>query len=121
MRHVNIIGPQVRRLRNQRGWSQNSLAIKLQRAGMEDATRSSVSKLEARRVHAIDEDMLYLARVLRVELKELYPESVRRALNLFEAIRKSKASRYGIFFLSPLISCSQTGAGALDLITMMGT
>ena len=60
--------PQVRKLRNQRGWSQNDLAIKLQCAGMEDATRGNVSKLEGRVIRAIDEDMLYLARVLRVEL-----------------------------------------------------
>jgi len=121
MRHRNVIGPQVRRLRNQRGWSQNGLAIRLQRAGMQDATRSSVSKLEARRIRAIDEDLLYLARVLRVELGELYPESVRRALNLYEAICKSKASRYGIIFLSPLLSCSQMGAGALDFVAMVVT
>jgi transcriptional regulator with XRE-family HTH domain len=120
MRHVNIIGPQVRRLRNQRGWSQDDLAIKLQRAGMEDATRSNVSKLEARLIRAIDEDMLYLARALRVELGELYPESVRLALDLYEAIRRSKASRYGILFFATLISCSQMGAGALDLVTRMG-
>ncbi len=112
MRHVNIIGPQVRRLRNQRGWSQDELAIKLQCVGMEDATRSNISKLEARLIRAIDEDMLYLARVLRVELIELYPERIRRALNLYEAIRRLKTSRYGIFFFTILISCSQTGAGS---------
>ena len=71
MRHRNIIGPQVRKLRNQRGWSQNDLAVKLQCAGMEDATRSNVSNLEARLIRAVDEDMLYLARVLTVELVEL--------------------------------------------------
>ena len=95
MRHVNIIGPQVRWLRNQRGWSQDDLAIKLKCAGMEDATRSNVSKLEARLIRAIDEDMLYLARVLRVELIELYPEKIRLALDLYETIRWVKASRYG--------------------------
>ena len=120
MRHRNIIGPQVRRLRNQLGWSQDDLAIKLQCAGMEDATRSNVSKLEARLVLAIDEDVFYLARVFRVELVELYPESIRRALDLYEAIRRLKASRYGIFFFAALISCSQTGAGTLDLVTRLG-
>jgi transcriptional regulator with XRE-family HTH domain len=102
MRHVNIIGPQVRRLRNQRGWSPDDLAIKLQRAGMEDATRSSISKLEARLIRAIDEDILYLARVLRVELIELYPERTRLAFDLYEAIRRAKSSRCGsnIFQLS---------------------
>jgi transcriptional regulator with XRE-family HTH domain len=120
MRHRNIIGPQVRRLRNQRGWSQNDLAIKLQCAGMEDATRRNVSKLEARLIRAIDEDMLYLARVLRVELLELYPESVRCPLDLYEAIRRLQASRYGIFLFTALLSCSQMGAGTFDLVIRLG-
>lgn len=120
MRHVNIIGPQVRRLRNQRGWSQDHLAIKLQRAGMEDATRSNISKLETRRIRVIDEDMLYLARVLRVELIELYPETIRLALDLYEAIRREKASRFALIFFTTLISCSQMGAGALDSVARIG-
>ncbi len=120
MRHVNIIGPQVRRLRNQRGWSQHDLAIKLQCAGMEDATRSNISKLEARLIRAIDEDLLYLARVLRVELIELYPENIRCADHLYEAIRRAKASRFGLIFFTTLIICSQTGAGAFDLLARMG-
>jgi hypothetical protein len=94
-------------------------AIKLQCAGMEDATRSNVSKLEARLIRAVDEDMLYLARVLRVELVELYPESVRCALDLYEAIRRLQASRYGIFLFTGLLSCSQMG-GTLDLVSRLG-
>lgn len=96
MRHVNIIGPQVRRLRNQRGWSQHDLAIKLQCAGMEDATRSNISKLEARLIRAIDEDLLYLARVLRVELIELYPESTRCACRLANDVWEIKEDAVGI-------------------------
>jgi hypothetical protein len=60
MRHVNIIGPQVRRLRSERGWSQDELAVRLQRVGMGDATRGKVSKLEARLILALDGDLLYL-------------------------------------------------------------
>ena len=37
---------------------------------------SQQKKLEARLIRAIDEDLLYLARVLRVELIELYPEKI---------------------------------------------
>jgi transcriptional regulator with XRE-family HTH domain len=111
MSHVNVIGPQVRRLRNQRGWSQDDLAIKLQRVGMEDATRSNVSKLEARLIRSIDEDTLYLAQVLRVELIELYPERIRLGLDLYEAIRRAKAAPFGLIFFTTLINCSQMGAG----------
>ena len=45
MRHRNIIGPQVRRLRNQRGGSQEQLAAKLQIAGW-DLSRNGVAKIE---------------------------------------------------------------------------
>ena len=65
---LNVIGPQVRRLRNQRGWSQNKLAIKLQLAGMDYATRGKVCKIEARKVWVSNDDMLFLAYALGVEL-----------------------------------------------------
>ena|GEM_PF-3225821 len=70
----NVIGPQVRRLRYRRGWSQNKLAIKLQIAGMDYASRGKVCKIEARDIRVSDDDMLFLAHVLGVELKDLYLE-----------------------------------------------
>jgi transcriptional regulator with XRE-family HTH domain len=95
MRHLNVIGPQVRRLRARRGWSQNQLAIKLQLAGMDYATRGKVCKIEAREVWVSDDDMLYLAGVLGVEVTELYPERILRASRLYDAITAAKASRHG--------------------------
>jgi hypothetical protein len=115
MRHVNIIGLQIRRLRNEHGWSQDDLPTKLQRAEMEDGTRSNVSKLDARLIRAIDE-----ARMLRVELIELYPERIRLALDLYEAIRRAKASRFGLIFFTTLTTCFQIGAGALDFVARLG-
>jgi hypothetical protein len=93
-----------------------------QTAARRDGGRDSQQRVEteARLIRAIDEDIIYLARVLRVEVGELYPESIRLALDLYEAIRRSKALRYGILFFTALISCSQMGAGALDLVTRMG-
>jgi len=43
----NNVGPQIRRLRNQLGWSQVILSTKLQIAGW-DISRSGVSKIESR-------------------------------------------------------------------------
>lgn len=43
MRALNIIGPKVRRLRHQHGWSQNDLAIRLQLLGMDEGTRRPIS------------------------------------------------------------------------------
>ena len=96
MKARNIIGPKVRRLRHQRGWSQNDLAIKLQLLGMEEATRGKVSKIEARLVWVSDEDLLYLASALGVGLEELYPSILHHTKGLYEAIQAVKGSRYGV-------------------------
>jgi len=109
MRNRNVIGPEVRRLRNRRNWSQNDLTIKLQLLGMEEATRVKISKIEARLVWVSDDDLIYLARALGVGTEELYPDYIRSAKELCHAICMSKASRFGAF-VTGLISCSQLGA-----------
>ena len=72
MKYYNIIGPQVRRLRYARQWSQSKLTAKLQCAGW-DISRSGISKIEARLKFVLDFELDYLVEVLRVELKELFP------------------------------------------------
>jgi len=42
---LNVIGPQVRKLRTNKGWTQNQLALKLQLFGW-DTSRESVTRLE---------------------------------------------------------------------------
>lgn len=96
VKNLNLIGPKVRRLRHQRSWSQNDLAIRLQLLGMEEGTRGRVSKIESRLVWVSDEDMLYLAKALRVDVGELYPGLIRKSKRLDEAIMAVKASRYGV-------------------------
>jgi transcriptional regulator with XRE-family HTH domain len=46
MKQRNFIGRPVGRKRNQKGWTQDVFADKLQLAGWHDATRSTVSKIE---------------------------------------------------------------------------
>ncbi len=65
MRFKNNIGPQVRRLRDARGWTQDALTAKLQILGL-DITRAGLSKIEARLVFVDDKTMLFLAEALRV-------------------------------------------------------
>ena len=72
MKYYNIIGPQVRRIRYARQWSQSKLAAKLQLAGW-DISRASLSKIEARLKFVMDFELDYFVEVLRVELKELFP------------------------------------------------
>ena len=67
-RHRNIIGPQVRRLRNQRGWSQEQLAAKLQIAGW-DISRSALAKIETRLQWMRNYQLAYLLNVFRGGLR----------------------------------------------------
>jgi transcriptional regulator with XRE-family HTH domain len=73
---LNVIGPHVRKLRTQRGWTQDRLAVKLQLAGW-DVSRNSVTTLENRQRRVPDLELLVIARVLGVKADELFPRSLR--------------------------------------------
>jgi transcriptional regulator with XRE-family HTH domain len=78
MRHRNVIGPQVRKLRYRRRWSQIKFATKLQRCGW-DVSRVTVAKIESRVRAVLDVHVLYLAEVLQVGVGDLFPKThVRR-------------------------------------------
>lgn len=109
----NVVGPQVRRLRSGKGWSQNDLAIKLQILGMEHASRCKIAKIETRRVWIADEDLIYISRALGVSTEQLYPDFIRGAKRLYDAITSSKTSRFGAFVFG-LLSCSQLGTAAVN-------
>ena len=72
---LNIVGPQVRKFRDRKGWTQEVLAEKLQLQGW-DIFGSSVAKLEARLRWASDCELLFLARALGVSLPGLYPPNL---------------------------------------------
>lgn len=72
MQRQNIIGEQVKRLRVQRQWTQQTLAAKLQTAGL-DVSRSSIAKVEARLIGVTDYELFYFACVFQVSLYELFP------------------------------------------------
>jgi transcriptional regulator with XRE-family HTH domain len=73
MLYKNNIGPQVRRKRYALGWSQSTLAAKLQIAGL-DISRSGVSKIEARLRYVDDKAIMFLAEVLKTPVQELFPQ-----------------------------------------------
>jgi transcriptional regulator with XRE-family HTH domain len=66
------VGRQVRKLRNQRGWTQEVLAQKLQLSGW-DVSRTPLAKLESGLRWVSDCEMLFLAKVLSVDLPDLFP------------------------------------------------
>ena len=78
MRHYNVIGPQVRKLRNRHRWTQTEFATKLQHCGW-IVSRTTVAKIESRFRCVLDVQVLYLAEVLQVAVGSLFPRAnVRR-------------------------------------------
>ena len=73
----NIIGPGLRRLRNERGLTQAQLAEFLQRKGW-DISRETLAKIEAQLRWLTDFEVAFLLNALGVELVELLPRSGRQ-------------------------------------------
>jgi len=73
-RPKNLIGPQVRKIRDQKDWSQAVLAQKLQLQGW-DLNRTSIAKLEAQLRRVTDGELLFLAKVLQVPIADLLPKN----------------------------------------------
>ncbi|HUA68989.1 MAG TPA: helix-turn-helix domain-containing protein [Candidatus Saccharimonadales bacterium] len=71
---LNLVGRQVSRFRNERGWSQEELAGRLYDAGWRAARRSTVSKIEGGTVYVHDFQVAWLAAVLGAPMDALYPQ-----------------------------------------------
>jgi len=86
MKAHNLVGPQVRRQRFLRGWSQAQLATKLQLKGF-DISREVVAQIEGQ-VHCVkDRDLPYLAAVFQIEIPALFPEFPKNA-SLHDTMRR---------------------------------
>jgi len=72
---LNLVGPQVRKLRDSRDWTQEILAQKLQLLGW-DVSRVSLAKLESQLRWVSDCELLFLAKALGVHLPDLFPPNV---------------------------------------------
>ncbi|XHR30094.1 MAG: helix-turn-helix domain-containing protein [Chthoniobacteraceae bacterium] len=70
----NVIGPQLRRIRSERGLTQDALAAHLQKAGW-DVSRASVGKIEAQLRWVADCELFMLAEVLETALADFFPSS----------------------------------------------
>lgn len=70
----NIMGLEIRRLREQKGWSQADFARELQLAGW-DVERTILTKIELRRRCLTDYELLILAKTLGVTLNAFVPKS----------------------------------------------
>ncbi len=89
---LNVVGPQIRKLRNQKGWTQAQLAQKLQLLGW-DTSRQSVARLETQERRVTDLEVLILAMVLGVKTDELYPRGLRSRVEEIAPEFRVKLSR----------------------------
>ena len=71
-RKMNVVGPQVRKFRMQRGWSQPAMIAKCQLSGW-DVSRESLAKIESRLRSVTDIEILKLAKILEVHFSALFP------------------------------------------------
>ena len=69
---LNIIGPNVSKLRYQRGWKQDDLVAKLQILGCY-MTRDIVANIETRRSPVTDIQIEFLCQIFGVKVQELFP------------------------------------------------
>jgi len=66
----------VRKLRTNKGWTQNQLALKLQLFGW-DTSRESVTRLENQSRRVPDLEMFVVAKILGVKADDLFPRNLR--------------------------------------------
>jgi transcriptional regulator with XRE-family HTH domain len=72
---LNLIGKQVRELRDRKGWTQGNLSAKLQVFGW-DVSRESLAKLETQQRRVPDGELFILAKIFGTTTDELFPASV---------------------------------------------
>jgi len=71
-RVLNIVGPQVRRIRYQQGLTQPAFSAKCQLIGW-DISREGIAKIESQIRCVSDIELLKLAKALRVHFSVLFP------------------------------------------------
>ena len=75
MHHLNIIGPVVIKLRFERGWSQETLAARLQ-CQQDDISRDVLANIETGRTQVTDKHIEALQKAFEVEVIRLFPKSI---------------------------------------------
>ncbi len=74
---ANVVGPQVRKLRNKLDLTQEELAARCQLHGL-DISRGTLSQIEARLRRVADSELFRLSAVLKVSTDDLFPSEMRK-------------------------------------------
>jgi transcriptional regulator with XRE-family HTH domain len=89
MSRQNVIGPQVRRLRDSLGWTQETLAAKCNLQGW-DLSRGTLAKIEAQVRCVTDAELYVLAAALQVQLVALFPHQKQTIIEVAGRVRDSR-------------------------------
>ena len=71
---MNVIGPQVKRLREQKAMTQEDLTAQCNLLGW-SISRGTLAKIESQVRRVIDSEVVFLAQALEVEVSELFEET----------------------------------------------
>lgn len=82
----------MRQFREQKGWTQDQFAVKLQLAGW-DTSQDSVSRLENHGRRVPDLELFVLADVLNVKFEDLFPKDLRGKIKALWPQYRIKLSR----------------------------
>ena len=74
---ANVVGPQIRKLRNKLDLTQEELAARCQLHGL-DISRGTLSQIEARLRRVADSELFRLSAVLNVSTDDLFPSDMRK-------------------------------------------
>jgi transcriptional regulator with XRE-family HTH domain len=73
-KNMNLVGPQLQKLRKDRRWTQHDLSTKLRSMGWK-VSRTGVAQMEVTQKRITDCDLIFLAKALNVNIVEFFPAS----------------------------------------------
>jgi transcriptional regulator with XRE-family HTH domain len=89
---LNVVGPQVRKLREQKGWTQYQLTVKLQLAGW-DTSQGSLSRLENGEGRVLDLELFVLSKVLGARFEDFFAPNLGGKIKALWPYYRVKLSR----------------------------
>jgi transcriptional regulator with XRE-family HTH domain len=75
---VNIVGSSVKKIRQQKGWTQDQLTAKCNLVGL-NISRGTLAKIESRVRRVVDSEVQLLAIALRVDIQQLFMDNDKKA------------------------------------------
>ena len=88
---INLVGPQLKLLRQWRGWTQNELSKRLGALGWR-ISRNVLAQMEITRKRITDCDLIFLAKALKVSITDFFPATFSQ--NIRAKIKSSRLMRW---------------------------